>query len=329
MGYSVDSRVSYAGRFRGIWFQEHSLGYGGGPDLAIGVDRDGNPTIVYYYVRSDRHSYNEVYPAYQEDGQWVQGDVYQYPSYDYDRDEWAGPLRLAVDPNGLPHAVYYNPWDDAAGFPVYEIGLVHAWTDRSRWQHEIVTDEEPLGAPCLAFAPDGVPHLCYRTADQGLRYGVREDDAWHIETLSAVGANAVPVCLQVDGAGYPHLTTVDEATGTVMYLRRDSAGWHVEPVGNTSFVSADHRLAVDAQGMAHILFRDGRSGYLTYGAREADGWHFGVAIPQVLDALSDFGFAVDLDGTPHIAYYDASLGDLEYAYRVPASAQLVLPLLLR
>jgi hypothetical protein len=184
--------------------------------------------------------------------------------------------------------------------------------------------------PHLAFAPDGTAHLCYRTAE-GLRYAVKEGEAWHIETLSTAGADVAIEAFQVDSAGFPHLTYVDKATDTVMYLYQDDRGWYVEPIGDVSFIS-DHRLALDAQGVAHILFRDGRNGGLTHGVREADGWHFAIAVADIPDTLSDYDFAMGPDGIPRVVYHTYNgprLGDLWYASYGQPVPEVHLPLLLR
>ena len=140
---------------------------------------------------------------------------------------------------------------------------------------------------------------------------------WVFEVVDSTGIVGGYSSLELDAAGYPHVSYYDSTNDDLKYAYQDAGGWHIETVdtqggGNTS-------LRLDNQGYAHILYTFGA--VVKYAYQDASGWH----IESVTASGKSISLALDGFGAPHIAYlYSVATGPgvvnyyLMYGYRSSA-----------
>ncbi len=117
---------------------------------------------------------------------------------------------------------------------------------------------------------------------------------WITETVDSGGDVGDQCSLELDAAGYPHISYNDRTNDALKYAFQDAAGWHLETVDAQG--GSDSKLQLDDQGYAHILYKSGGTTKYTY--EDLSGWHF----ETVNGVGTSVSFALDHNGNPHIAY---------------------------
>ena len=117
---------------------------------------------------------------------------------------------------------------------------------------------------------------------------------WSIEVVDSTGNVGAYSSLELDAAGYAHVSYYDSTNDDLKYAYQDAGGWHIETVdiqggGNTS-------LRLDNQGFAHILYTLGAA--IQYAYQDASGWH----IESVTASGKSIAMALDGSGAPHVSY---------------------------
>ena len=116
---------------------------------------------------------------------------------------------------------------------------------------------------------------------------------WSIEVVDSTGNVGAYSSLELDAAGYAHVSYYDSTNDDLKYAYQDAGGWHIETVdiqggGNTS-------LRLDNQGFAHILYTLGAA--IQYAYQDASGWH----IESVTASGKSIAMALDGSGAPHVS----------------------------
>jgi CARDB len=213
---------------------------------------------------------------------------------------WPNYSSIAVDPAGIPHAVYVAPDDHR----------YHAWFDGRRWQHELL-DPSPYtgGVHSLAIDAQGGLHVSYREVTplgkSNLIYATLNGNQWEITNLGVVGYHPV---LKIDQIGRPHIAyEAPDSTGginagyTIHHAWHDGDGWNFE---DTGFVLGGpklsgtnrHDFVLDTQDHAHLAFSHNYDG--RYYATNVNGiWE-----STLLDSgnSTPMAIAVDSQNYPHV-----------------------------
>lgn len=129
--------------------------------------------------------------------------------------------------------------------------------------------------------------------------------------------------LELDAAGYAHISAYDAATGDLVYAHQDAAGWHTQTIdtgGPTGDVGKGSSLALHPDGWVYITYYDQHNRdlllatnhpptvvtltqlYATSGSASAWDWQFGIAallgllIAGGIAALAGWRFGNDHNG---------------------------------
>ena len=164
----------------------------------------------------------------------------------------------------------------------------------------------------LALNGSGQPHISYYDANNlDLKHAWRDGTGWQIETVDSEGQVGLHTSLDVDAAGYPHISYFkcgdDCNSGELKYAWQDASGWYSETVdtgGATLSVRGFTSLALDGDGHAHISYlsysNPPGSFDLKYAWRDGGGWYTEIVIKGIHESTPSL--ALDSSGYPHIAY---------------------------
>lgn len=256
-------------------------------DANIAVDSDDRVHISYA-------NFYGVIHAVQVAGSWSDEVV--------DEQGWCD-TSLAVDSENNPHLVYY-------GSALSSLEFKYATKLSGSWEQEVVDlslqdmgcgpQEKSLS---LAMGIDGAPHIAYagRAPDYGLKYAVKVDGEWNVDTVDS--GYITHLAVAVDSAGTVHIAYVNNA-GQLKYAHYNNEnGWLIETI-DISYATAP-ALAFDGDGKVHISYLV--SYQLKYATKAGSTWS-----ESILDsnAHSDTALAVDRFGTVHIVYFCE--GNLKY-----------------
>lgn len=217
---------------------------------------------------------------------------------------------LALDSRGLPRISYLDRTTST---------LKYAFRDSRGWHAEVVDSDAWAGCSALVVDPNDDSHLGYWSLlGYDLKYASADGFGWQIDSL-AVEGDANMVCLDVDGAGIPHLLYKehdDELAAETVFLKYgfdDGSGWIMESVDIIGNAASTFSLALDSENAPRISYK-GIDDALFYGRRGAAGWEI-----ETVDSEGRVGFdasiALDSSDSPHISYIDRSNSDLKYALR--------------
>lgn len=140
----------------------------------------------------------------------------------YEVEEYVYGQYVGADQNGVLHMTYSAEYSTLGG------ALIHAVQTENGWNHEAVASGAIDAVP-LAFDPEGHPHICYQTYDEGERF----PSLMHIEyngsqwTSSMVRNTSYPGShsVFVDSAGVVHVAFISQ--DDIVYAN-DSAGMWTE-----------------------------------------------------------------------------------------------------
>ena len=308
---------------------------------SLALDSLGNPHIGYY----SGHSGVLRYTSADSSGRWWQSHIVNSRRHVGDR------TSLALDGSGNPHVSYRAGTYVGAGTLLYmrqggsiacgqavaDMGafddtectslaldasdsphiafsdyssLKYAYADTDGWQVQTVTW---YGRdPSLALGSDGHAHVSYggMSPESCLGFASEDETGWHLEAVDS--RMVLYTSLDLDQAGYPHISYYDAVNEDLRYAYEDSAGWHVETVATQGDVGRYSSLALDALGFPHICYAQYDVPRLKYVYRDATGWHGEDADSRPCEHIS---LALDAEGRPHVSYYDASDRILRYVFR--------------
>lgn len=152
-------------------------------------------------------------------------------------------------------------------------------------------------------------HVAYGGA--GLFYAEGPYTAPSSETVDHA-ALVETVSLALDRLRNPHISYIDESTGTLRYATRIGTSWIFDLVQGPGRAQGYTSIAVGATGLAHISYYDAANRDLVYARWTGTAW-----ISTVVDSVGDVGrwnaIALDPNGVPQIAYHDRSGWDLKHA----------------
>lgn len=287
---------------------------------SIAVDARGHPHIVY-------HEYGRFVLKYAV----LDGPDWRLECVDT-CGIYIGSCAIALDADGFPRVAYSGgglrlarrdstSWHvdlvgqggSASSLTVDGDGFAHishsgdemwyTYQDPSGWHYEVIAHVS--GNSSIALSLDGT--VCVAFEDRGgLRYAVRADTEWVVETPEPATGYVDKVSLALEGTGIPHIVYLDSHT---QYLRRDELShiawdgvqWTAELITQEGSVGQYNSLAIDASGVAHISYFDWSNCDLKYARQTGGGWFL-----QSVDVQGDVGdhtsIAVDSNGNPRISY---------------------------
>lgn len=152
--------------------------------------------------------------------------------------------------------------------------------DDGRWTIETVETDgmTQMHSPSLAIDSLGVPELAWIDETRWtLKYALRGDDGWQIETVGCAG-EAASVSLALDAEEQPHVAFAAR-TGTsgigrptplpapVQHAVRARGTWSVEAVSDAAQSDMSPSLALGADGIARVSWYDVAAGSVRYAER--------------------------------------------------------------
>ncbi|WP_193213685.1 hypothetical protein [Luteolibacter marinus] len=266
-----------AGNVELVWrYETASTDSPVGP-LSLAFSPSGVPAIAYCDGASGHLKY-----CSRSTGGWIVTTV----------DTLAGSLAypsLAFAPSGKPVIAFHRDGDAGSGN-----GLAVATYDGSVWQIANVDEGDTGYRPCLAFSPDGLPHIAYDdTEDNGIGYAVDAGaGSWTASTIPAPGGRAPSLAFGPEGQ--PAIAFQIGSYSLSLQLARYSAGiWNTEviverdPEGEVTDEFGAVCLGFGPAGLPVITYDYyDAGGYLFYSTMDQNGvWH-----PTSISTGSDWGF---------------------------------------
>lgn len=269
-----------------------------GNDLAIDLDPNGRPHLVYY----DSCSQAIKYAVRDEDG-WHRTKIYISNS-DVGRYN-----DIVVDDNGVPHFVFY----DATNTNLWYGSL----DSQGYFFFEIVADTEDSGSHCsIDIDPYGRLHVSYFFLPyEDLNHMIRDGSGWHsiVETVDSSGRGKYS-SIAADSSGYPHFSYADEYTDNLRYARQvDDYNWSSEAIDPNSGTATHSSIAIDSYGWPHVSYYTNATNDLKYAYKNASGWHR-ITFQNANDQGWYNSLALDANDHPHIVYWDETENRLWMAY---------------
>ncbi len=145
----------------------------------------------------------------------------------------------------------------------------------------------------------------YENTTFNLKYAIRENGLWTVETIDFIGAE--PCCsapsLAVDSNGSPYVCYDNNITHDVRIAQRISGTWQIDNVASGMGCSLDF----DTHGNLHILYFDLSTSEMVYAHNENGNFESEV----VTGAVAPGKLVIDDSNTAHVLYY--SNGTFQYA----------------
>ena len=303
----LEGFVDYADAASG-WTQQRVIdGYLYGP-IGLAYTPEGEPRIAYHDHQdtSFNQDIGDLTYATRTDGTWTVEAV-----NDDGHDGWD--TTIAIAPDGVVRAAGVDPeqFGSTAGVEYYELGD-GSWTVTEIGSGPIAYEFNVS----LAVDPEGNPALTYYdTTNMDLKYAIRSDGAWSIETVDSDGDAGRYSSLAFDDSGVPHISYLrldTPTTGRVRYATLDGAAWTTSDVGTlddlrTGFTGTRRNtaIAVDASGVPHVVYSD--ESVVKWAVASGDAWDTSIVVTagdRPLGQLVSFRLADD--GTLHLATFEVT-----------------------
>ena len=244
---------------------------------SIVLDADDRPSISFYEYRGPRGTdLIDRLRIVTWNGQFWQVRT-------VDQEGQSGKFNgLAIDGQGHLHIGYANVAAPAA--------MRYAYWDGKSWMTEVVEGMKKEGDPtvgysaCVALDKQGNPHVAYMNVSQpALRYAVRRNGRWQIETVDRVSGVGYPDRNSI--AIYdniPYISYYDAGQGVLKLAHKEGQSWLTEVVDSNSagFTSS---LQID-RGNIWVSYADEGSAGVKIAHRELTPRE-ATGAPQVLEQL--------------------------------------------
>jgi hypothetical protein len=272
-----------------------------GVDLAIDLDRNGRPHLLYH----DNCSNNIIYAVRDEVG-------WQRTGFSLGNSVIGTHLDLVLDDYDYPHLVFY----DSTGTRLW-YGSIDNF---GFWFFEVVDDSDDSGSHCsIALDRFGRVHVSYFLRPyEDLMHKMRDSSGWHrlVETVDSYYRGAYS-SIATDSNGYPHFSYADEMLGNLRYAWQESAdAWHSETLDPKSGTGTRNSLAIDSYDQPHVSYYDSQNTDVKYGYKDDLGWHFTRFADKDLDSGTFNSLALDSEDHPYISFWDDTGNDLYLAYNL-------------
>ncbi|HVX31082.1 MAG TPA: hypothetical protein VHA53_11430, partial [Nitrolancea sp.] len=164
---------------------------------SIAVDSNGQPHIAYYDYSNTRVRY----------AVWA-GDHWDFQTVD----TTIGPdpyISLALDANNVPHISYGDE---------NMLDVKYATLVAGSWSVETIDTGSSVAMSSIVVNSANAPRIAYCGQQAELKYLVKDQTGWHIQTV-ATGNNALP-SLVLDSRGLAHISYLDNANLRLVYTEQ-------------------------------------------------------------------------------------------------------------
>jgi hypothetical protein len=287
-----DGDLKYASRSQGQWFimtVDDDLNAGDGCSIVL----DGADTPHVSYKSFDGQE-GALKHAVWNGSYWIKNVV------DDAKPSW--PTSIAMDSQGNPRIAYRYDGDSNR--------LRYAEWDGTAWVLETVDYNFSLHLSLDLDALDR-PHIGYESTT-GLKYAVKTDDQWQIESLGDMSTGYCALSLDPDGN--PSISFPYGPLAEITYTWKNGDVWESEQLGSDYQFSSD--LEMDSQGYPHICCNQRNQDQIILVHLFWDGlqWH-----SETVDIRSAGRIDLELNefDEPRICYFDSSECSMHYAESMP------------
>ncbi len=276
------------------------------------ADRDGT---VGQYLSMTMDKAGRLYLSYRDQGKnklkmaLFDGNIWRFEYVD-DEPFASFDTSICVDSSERVYISYFN---FSQGY------LKLATREHGQWRREIVDDgakkSKSVGSfTCARLDSFGRVHLSYIDSDNGLlKYAVKENGYWHIETADDCEFVGNFTSMALDQEGNPYISyTVDKAPNKPdLWLARKMNGqWINELVDSQRIAGNYSSIVLDPHENIYISYS--AMSKLKLATWKGGQWAFEVIDPEGTATYTSL--SLDEDGMPHIAYHDKERG-VKYARR--------------
>jgi hypothetical protein len=169
-----------------------------------------------------------------------------------------GQIKMAVDGKGNSHIAFFHA-DDKEIISTAVGDIQYGRGKGQNWVSEIVEKgvAEEDSAIDIQVDTNDRPHLVYTdSVHQKIRYGVKEESGWTIETVDE-GKFFGFVGLALNASDIPSIVYTDVENGDLRFALRKGGQWEIQTVdsgeGETGWYPS---MAIDSTGNLHIAYQD-------------------------------------------------------------------------
>jgi hypothetical protein len=193
-------------------------------------------------------------------------------------------------------------------FTEYPRSITYIYQDDGGLHDEVIASHEGRGffdQAAIALDIDGNPHVAYLdfSGEHALKYAVRSDGGWKIETVDKLPPDKNAIAIVVDRDRKPYIAaSSDSVPGVTLYALTDR-GWEKRKLdaGEGEWIYVDVDLTLDSADRIHIAYNVPGSGLLRYAMNQNDRLVI-EDIPLRNPPAADLALAVGPDDQPVISY---------------------------
>ena len=290
------------------WTSERIIdGYFYGP-IGLAYDSDGVPNIAYHDHQDSTfdEEKGDLTIATRQDSTWMIEAI-----IGEGHDGWDSTIAIGAD--GVVRAAGIDPeqFGRTQGVEYYELSgdaweITEIGSGPVAYEFNVSLAVDPGGNPALTY---------YDTTNADLKYAVRDNGGWSIETVDAEGDVGRYSSLAFTSDGTPHISylRLDQSTaGTVRYATRDGDGWTAVDIDTladlrTGFTGARRvtAIAVGPDQQPQIVYSD--ESVVKRAVADGGEWKAATLITADDRALGQLvSFALSTDGTMHLAIFEVT-----------------------
>jgi hypothetical protein len=244
--------------------------------ISIALDAIGQPHIVYVNNIKNAAGLYQEQDYYKSELKYARRDSAGWHIETALTTDWQTAilfLSLALDSHNTPHISYYcytSLWPHSR--PGWG-RLMYAQNDSSEWIAADVDPDDELSVGkynSIAIDSENNIHISYFRATyyedekNNLKYALKDNSGWHIETVDSTAAVGEYTSLALDSNKHPHISYYDIGNEDLKYAFKDSSGWHLETVDSTGDAGSFTAIALDSNGNPHISYYDATNKDLKY-----------------------------------------------------------------
>ena len=221
----------------------------------------------------------------------------------------AGPdCSLCIDSQGNPMISYLFHSSDSP--------LCFAQRVGSDWIHSTI--DPSLSAVLnvsMDLGVDDTPHVAYfDQANYDLRYAVRGERFWNVQTVDSEGNVGYDAHIAVDSRNLPHISYMDRTIGALKYAHYNGEEWEICIVDSTGDPTGvvETSIRLDSNDLPRILYGVLVGTQMRCAIYDGSSW----AIEPVDGRGHSSSLVLDSDDQPHAAYfrYSYNAQGLMYAH---------------